>query len=145
MRTEPLSLWVPGIALSERKRNVRLGSFNRTIDTPERRDWKAYVKALVATACPEPFAPKVPLCVEVCFVRTPPAHPRKRHPRPQDLWPVTKPDLTNLWKATEDAMNGVVYVDDAQICEELLTKTYGAPGLGPGVRVDVRMLTEEEL
>ena len=38
----------------------------------------------------------------------------------------TKPDLTdNLMKGTCDAMNGIVYVDDARICRVETEKIYG--------------------
>jgi Holliday junction resolvase RusA-like endonuclease len=37
----------------------------------------------------------------------------------------TKPDLDNLAKAVLDALNGIVWVDDARICSLILTKTYG--------------------
>jgi Holliday junction resolvase RusA-like endonuclease len=46
----------------------------------------------------------------------------------------SKPDLSNLVKAIEDGMNGVVYVDDAQIVRCFTTKLYSER---PGVDVRV--------
>jgi Holliday junction resolvase RusA-like endonuclease len=40
------------------------------------------------------------------------------------LYPVGKPDLDNFKKAVMDAMNGVVYVDDAQIVDDAGKKRY---------------------
>ena len=37
----------------------------------------------------------------------------------------SKPDLSKLIRAAEDAMSGIVYRDDAQIVELNVTKTYG--------------------
>lgn len=40
------------------------------------------------------------------------------------LHKTTKPDLDNLAKAVLDALNGIVWVDDARICSLILTKSY---------------------
>jgi Holliday junction resolvase RusA-like endonuclease len=42
-------------------------------------------------------------------------------------YPATRPDVLKLARAVEDAMTGIVYVDDAQICVEVLHKLYGSP------------------
>jgi len=41
--------------------------------------------------------------------------------------PVTRPDSTNLQKNIEDALNGIVYVDDSQVCDVRTQKFYGDP------------------
>jgi len=38
--------------------------------------------------------------------------------------PKSKPDLDNVAKAILDALNGVVYKDDSQICELFVKKMY---------------------
>lgn len=43
-------------------------------------------------------------------------------------WPAKKPDLSKLVRAVEDAMTGIVYLDDAQICDELMFKRYADDG-----------------
>lgn len=47
---------------------------------------------------------------------------------------VSKPDLDNIEKLVLDALNGVVYLDDAQICEVIKRKRYG---LGPRVEISL--------
>jgi Holliday junction resolvase RusA-like endonuclease len=42
-----------------------------------------------------------------------------------DLKPGKKPDLDNIAKAWNDALNGVVYRDDALIVRSVLEKSYG--------------------
>jgi Holliday junction resolvase RusA-like endonuclease len=37
----------------------------------------------------------------------------------------SKPDLDNVVKLAKDAMNGVVWTDDAQVCASTETKSYG--------------------
>lgn len=41
---------------------------------------------------------------------------------------VTKPDVSKLLRAIEDAMTGVVYKDDAQIVSATTSKEFGEPG-----------------
>ena len=53
--------------------------------------------------------------------------------------PATRPDLLKLARAVEDALKGVIYVDDAQIITETLRKRWGEPS-----RVDV-LISEEVL
>lgn len=44
------------------------------------------------------------------------------------LFPHGKPDLSKLARATEDALTGIVWVDDSRVVEyELLAKRYAAP------------------
>jgi Holliday junction resolvase RusA-like endonuclease len=41
------------------------------------------------------------------------------------IWPAKKPDLDNILKAWKDALNGVVYVDDALVVRAEIEKRYG--------------------
>jgi Holliday junction resolvase RusA-like endonuclease len=47
---------------------------------------------------------------------------------------VSRPDCSNMLKACEDAMNGVVFLDDAQIVRGFFTKVYAER---PGIDVRV--------
>ena len=40
------------------------------------------------------------------------------------VWPTSKPDCSNVLKAVEDAMNGIVYLDDKQIVMLSVRKIY---------------------
>ena len=46
-----------------------------------------------------------------------------------DIKPGKKPDLDNIAKAWNDALNGVVYRDDSLICRMSLDKRYGPQAL----------------
>lgn len=50
---------------------------------------------------------------------------------------VSRPDADNIVKAISDGLNGIVFRDDAQICDVSLSKRYGEV---PGVAVTVRAL-----
>lgn len=40
-------------------------------------------------------------------------------------YPIGKPDLTKYTRAIEDALNGVIWVDDARVVEQQLAKCWG--------------------
>jgi len=42
--------------------------------------------------------------------------------------PPTKPDLTKLVRAAEDALKGVLWRDDGQVTDQHTRKRYGSPG-----------------
>lgn len=42
-----------------------------------------------------------------------------------EIWPTTKPDMDNVVKAVFDAINGVVWVDDVQVVNLAVSKSYG--------------------
>jgi Holliday junction resolvase RusA-like endonuclease len=50
----------------------------------------------------------------------------------------TKPDLDNLVKFVLDAINGIVILDDRQVCA-----MYGSKGYGTTPRTEVRISTRE--
>ena len=101
----------------------------RVYDPANARDWKRTVQAQVITQ--KPAAPvEGPLKMSLRFIL----------PRPQSLpkreqFPWRRPDLSNMVKAIEDAMNGVIFRDDAQIVQMDLAKDYG-PAPGVEIRIE---------
>jgi Holliday junction resolvase RusA-like endonuclease len=41
------------------------------------------------------------------------------------IYPTGKPDVSNVLKAAEDALNGIVWIDDSQVVRALARKSYG--------------------
>lgn len=51
-----------------------------------------------------------------------------------------KPDLTKLIRSTEDALTGIIWKDDAQVCEGKKEKRYCHPGEFEGVVITIKPL-----
>ena len=103
----------------------------RVYDPGNARDWKRTVLAQVLERKP-PAPVEGPLEMRLVFyVPRPKSLPkRERHP-------THRPDLSNMLKAVEDALTGVVYRDDAQIVHLDVFKVFDA---SPGVLIQVRKL-----
>ena len=75
-----------------------------------------------------------PLHLEATFTSTVPASwPAKK--RAAAVAPTSRPDVDNLLKLATDALNGIVWVDDAQIVTVVCRKVYGD---APSTRLVVR-------
>ena len=143
------AFWIPGEAKSERKRQrVVTDAAGRRMglrtDEPDRKDWKTWVRHCAREACPEPL--HGPLSLTLVFVRPSPTGTNKK-PTEKRPWPfawMQKPDCSNLVKPVEDAFNGIVWVDDAQIVRLEVVK-HQEPGAAPGVWVLVREATREDV
>ncbi len=68
-----------------------------------------------------------PLIVSFYFVRSKPKSSKK-------LVPWTKPDNTNYTKNVEDALNGIIWKDDAMIVDSHIYKRYGTT---PMIKIEV--------
>lgn len=132
MATETIvTFTIPGHWVTERKRSVNAGKFRRHIDTPDRADFKAKV-ALFARQAMRGVQPlEGPLRMEVTFSKPKPDSwpkgPTRGNPWPWAPW--KKPDVDNLVKIVSDPLSGIVYADDAQICERTERKVWGEWGV----------------
>jgi len=55
-------------------------------------------------------------------------------------YPAVRPDSSKLARTTEDALEGVVFDNDARIVEEVLRKVYCRPGQTPGAVITVEVM-----
>ncbi len=92
--------------------------------------WRAAVRtaAVVATSAVPGWVPlDGPLVAAMVFTLPKPVSAPKR----RRTWPMRYPDVSKLCRATEDAMSGVVWADDARVVEyRRLAKAY--PGEARG-------------
>lgn len=61
------------------------------------------------------------------------------------FWHENEPDRDKLERATNDAMTGVIWVDDSQVAAALSQKIYAEPGVASGAIICVYMLTGKEV
>lgn len=61
-------------------------------------------------------------------------------PRFYDVRPTVRPDRLKLARAIEDALTGVLYVDDSQTVAGPVEKHYAAPGSQPRVEIEITPL-----
>jgi Holliday junction resolvase RusA-like endonuclease len=87
----------------------------------------ARVDAMVAMRRDGLFEPmNGPVRVAVSAVFEPPkSWSRLERAKAMDGPHIIKPDIDNLAKAAMDACNGIVWVDDCQVCELSASKRYG--------------------
>lgn len=101
-----------------------------------RPEWARTVRAFAVKH--RPVAPlEGPLHVDLIFVVPAPRKPNKAGV------PDRRPDLENYLKGTLDAMNRVIYVDDAQIVSLNARKVYAdGKGYSPGVLIAVNPIED---
>ena len=114
-----IELIIPGHFLSERKRQVRMGKFAARVDMADRVEFKAKVAVFAAQVAPPELLDE-PLRLEIIWQSVKPKSYRKH-----EDWPHKKPDLDNLVKILLDPLTGILFRDDAQICEHHLVKRFG--------------------
>lgn len=61
------------------------------------------------------------------------------------FWHTSSPDRDKLERATNDAMTGVIWVDDSQVAATLSQKIYIEPGMPSGALIRVYRLDSDEL
>lgn len=108
------------------------------------RPWRQDVRDAALRALPDDWTPlDGPLAVDMVFtLRKPVSAPKRRR-----TWPDRTPDLSKLCRATEDAMTGVVWRDDARVVEyRTLAKRYPLEGddalTYPGVIVRIYRISD---
>lgn len=63
-------------------------------------------------------------------------------PRPKSApltqkWPIAKPDATNIQKAVEDALHGVIFKNDSHVVDIHTAKRYCVNDMEPQTRVEI--------
>lgn len=128
--SEAVSFTVPGQPQAQKRvRFARRGNSVHTFNASSADRDAVAVFARVAMGSRPPMEGPRHATIEF-YLKAP-----QRKPTP---WPSKTPDLDNLIKLVLDAMNGIVYVDDAQIVT-LEAKKYYAGERGPETRVYVEL------
>ena len=102
-----------------RERSVVRGGFVSSHRTPQLKVWQDTISlAALAVRQPRPML-EGPLRFTVEFFY-------KAKVKLWDTWRTIRPDLTNLEKAIEDALQGVWFDDDSQIASKISLKKFGS-------------------
>jgi Holliday junction resolvase RusA-like endonuclease len=140
-----ISFTIPGIAIAKgRARFSRQGGFVRTHSPEKTVKYENLVKLMASEAMAGVDLFKRPLALYIAiYMPIPTSWSKKR----QELalrgliGATNKPDVSNVLKAIEDGMNGVVYHDDKLIVSGTFSKQYGAV---PRVEVRVQEFADKE-
>lgn len=107
-------------------------------------DFKAAVK-LAAMRCEEPkIGEGEPVSVSLLVLKPrPKGKTWKTKPMPREHSP-GKPDFDNIAKAVCDALNGVVWHDDSQVCHAVVTKMLAAGDEPCGVHITIEAIDRKQ-
>lgn len=101
--------------------------------------YKDNLKSQIITQLPTGFKPILgAVAVDYKFIfpwKT--THSKKKRLAGKIVYKDTKPDIDNLQKSVNDAMNSIVINDDSQICSAYVEKFYGDV---PGITIIVRSI-----
>lgn len=113
-----------------RPKFARIGNGVRTYDPAKAGRYKADIRAQVLS---KPHSIMEGPLVMICefYMMHPKAHYNtKGLKNTAPLWHEKKPDLDNMIKAVKDALKGIVWRDDSQVCSLYASKKYReAPGI----------------
>lgn len=143
-----LKFSVPGEPCAQgRPRFTTIGGYARAYDPAKSKNYKSFVK-LVAMEAMEKQGwryTELPIKVTIAAYLQCPKSKSKRF-REAALsgkeFPCKKPDVDNLFKTITDALSGVAYKDDKQICLGVVTKFYAAE---PRVDVKIELLSNLDI
>jgi crossover junction endodeoxyribonuclease RusA len=147
--TRTVSFFVPGTPATQgSKRAFIPKGWTRAIiveDCKRNKDWRGDVKsfALEATAGEvhdtDSRSAMVRLTIAF-FMPRPKGHVGRRGLLPSaPKRPTTKPDCTKMLRSVEDALKGILWADDSQVVEQVISKHY-ADETPPGAQVTVEIL-----
>ena len=137
---QSIELFIPGEPLA--KQRPQFNSVTKTAYTPNQTlNYESYVRWFLyskfdSEGKPVFFKPDEPLFLFTTAYHKLPKGKWKEWERNFGMvYKTSKPDFDNLAKIIADALNGIVFTDDAQIIGGLPFKKYAAPGELPGVRL----------
>lgn len=144
-----IEFFVPGQPATQGSKTAFVNRFTgkaNIVDSCKRnKPWRSDVKMIAMSEMKGRKPLTGPVCVNlVFFLLRPLSHLRGGH-RDGELKAtaprhhIQKPDTVKLARAVEDALKGVCWLDDSQICIETISKHWHADA--PGVSVQIKEVT----
>lgn len=128
-----------GVPFKRRHRHTKSGFTYKANE--DRTDEKIIVSSFLSQYIPDKIL-TVPISICVDVHRLPASSMSQK--KKMDIYgeyDLRKPDLTNIVKQIEDALNCLIYKDDSQICEIFAAKTYSHE---TKVKVIITLLEDQE-
>lgn len=118
---------IPGKAVPKARPRVTKRGFTYTPKTTK--DFETLVRNSYVAEFGENsmFPQQMPLAMVVEFQSKPPKSWSKQKQKKalnKEIYPISRPDVDNLLKGVQDALNGVAYPDDSQIVAITARKVY---------------------
>ena len=127
---ELLKIVIPGLPIGQgRPKFSTINGHPKAYDPEKSRNYKAYVRMLATQAMKDSGFTMIegPCCLSIyAYFEVPKSKSKKfREAALNGLeYPTKKPDIDNIIKAIQDALNGLAYKDDALIVRLGVTKLY---------------------
>lgn len=116
-----------------RPRIAKRGKISIAYYPKEYQAYKDQIKQLAGLICKNFYSG--PLSMKINFYMPIPASlSKKKKAELVDQWHIKKPDCDNLAKGVKDALEGIAYVNDSQICNLVISKVYS---IKPRIEVDL--------
>ena len=124
--------------------NGRVFAHNYTPAKAPVNQWKSDVKTAAVNALDA--ADKVPIWVNPVFLHVwlylpRPASKCRRKDSDGSIPCAIKPDIDNAYKSIADALTGVIYADDKQVCEIQVRKFYAEKDGRPRAEIKIGVMT----
>lgn len=101
--------------------------------------WKAQLKHEAVKVMPkQPWTG--PVSFEAKFFLPRPANLSRKKDPENAVWHCGSKDIDNLYKSVADALTGLIYKDDRQICQAAISKLYHEKDGRPRVEITLRQL-----
>lgn len=136
-----ISFVIPGAPVGKgRPKFARRGNFVSTYTPEKTASYENLVKVVAQQAMAGKDLIQGAVCVGILLFVTPPAswsQKKQAEAIRGGVFPTSKPDVDNVIKGIFDAMNDIVWKDDKQVCDLVLSKRYCTT---PRAVVEVRPL-----
>ena len=125
-----------------RPRATRIGNKITMYDPKKSRDYKKLVSTSVDSQYKgEPLQNALEMTIDIYRFIPKSTTKKNRGLIENNLYrPIVKPDVTNIAKGVEDALNGILYKDDSQIVDLRIRKYYSD---NPRIEIEVKELCEQ--
>jgi len=123
-----MAIKIKGIVVAQgRPRFASRGKFVTVYDPPKCKEFKSRVTAIATEYMGDNPPLEGAIKALVVVHKSPPkswSKKKKQQALHGEILPIGKPDFDNYGKGVLDAMNGIVFIDDAQICDGRVIKQY---------------------